>query len=154
MRWQTTMVLKGAALFVLAAAVSSTVPGCIGVNPDVANAAQSCQEFVAGGTVDEHLNVDASVRVFMQAAADFAALSTSVRGSLKTSCAGIATDLGASDSWTELGDSDDAISNGNGTGACDVAQTRITAVMQAHADANFALGVTRGACHPDFQAQE
>jgi hypothetical protein len=53
-----------------------------------------------------------------------------MKGDVKTACAHIASDLGASDSWSALGDGDEAISNANGTGACDVANTASAHVLE------------------------
>jgi hypothetical protein len=70
-----------------------------------------------------------------------------------SACVGIASDLHARDTWSSLGDADDAIANSNGTGACDAARQRIVDIMQAHSTANFALVVSRGACVPDFKTE-
>ncbi len=111
-----------------------------------------CQEL-ANGNFDASIDVDKRVRVFAQAVADYHKLSESMKSASKTACINIATDLGASDSWTALGDSDDAISNSNGTGACDVANARVSAIMTANTSAHFALLLAPGACYPDFTAQ-
>jgi hypothetical protein len=113
----------------------------------------SCPEFEVGGNFDANADVDAHVRAFMQASADLGKIAAALKPAVKTACIGVATDLGAPDSWTALGDSDDAIGNSGGTGACDVARARAQAIMQGNATANFALVVTRGACYPDFTAE-
>ncbi len=113
----------------------------------------SCPEFQVGGTFDSNTKVDARVRAFMQASADLGSMAATLKSAVKTACIGIATDLGDKDTWSAHGDSDDAISNGNGDGACDVARRHMTTIMKANVNANFALVVTRGACHPDFDEE-
>ena len=112
-----------------------------------------CPEFSPGTTVDASLMVDARVRSFMQASADLDGVAASLKAAVKTACIGIASDLGATDTWSSMGDSDDAIANGNGTGACDAASAKIVAIMNAHPNANFALLISRGECHTDFNAE-
>jgi hypothetical protein len=113
----------------------------------------SCPEYQVGSTIDSSTDVDVRVHAFMQASADLGGLSASLRAAVKTACIGVATDLGAQDSWSAHGDSDDAISNSGGTGACDVARAHAVAIMQGHVNANFALVVARGHCYPDFDAE-
>jgi hypothetical protein len=127
---------------------SITAPG---VKPTVAQT-QECQEFT-NGNFDASVNVDSRVRVFAQGVADYHQLGASIKTNAMTACAAIATDLGASDSWTALGDTDDAVSNSNGTGACDVANAKVNAIMSANASAHFAIVQVPGACYPDFAAQ-
>src|SRR5204863_7414974 len=104
--------------------------------------ALTCDEFTSSGEIDAR--VDARVRAFMEATADVHNVGVDLRVKVKDACAGIATDLGANDTWTSLGDVDDALANDAGTGPCNAAAARIRAVMEAHADAHFALVVTRG----------
>jgi len=136
---------------ILVAAPALTL-GCISTDSGITEATKGCDEFQSASSFAE-LQVDAKVKVFMQAAAEFRGVATDTRAAVKEACVGIATDLGADDTWSSMGDSDDAISNAQGTGACDAASTRVTAIMEAHAEANFALTVTRGACHLDFDMQ-
>jgi hypothetical protein len=113
----------------------------------------SCPEYEVGGNFDADTDVDPRVRAFMQASADLGKVAASLRPAVKTACVGIATDLGAPDTWSALGDSDDAISNTSGSGACDAARARAVAILKGNVNANFALVVTRGACYPDFTAE-
>jgi hypothetical protein len=76
-----------------------------------------------------------------------------MKSAVRNACEGMAHDLGVKDTWSSLGDVDDAISNPRGTGACDQVRARIDAIMTANVQANFALVVDRGACHPDFDAE-
>lgn len=110
----------------------------------------TCDEF-ANGQVDTR--VDANVRVFMEATTQFKDVSAKVKVDVRDTCAKIARDLDGDDTWSQFGDDDRALSNDQGTGACDVASARMQAIMEAHADANFSLVVHRGACHRDFAAQ-
>ena len=128
------------------------VQGCVATDSGIGNAGQGCTEFDQA-TIDTNLAVDANVKGFMQASADFRAIGQKVKADVKTACVHIAGDLGAADSWTALGDTDDGISNANGTGACDMASVRIDTIMKASVTANFALLTVPGACHTDFQAQ-
>jgi hypothetical protein len=112
-----------------------------------------CPEFQVGGTFDSSTQIDARVRAFMQASADLGAMASTLKSATRTACIGIATDLALPDTWSAYGDSDDGISNGKGDGACDVARARMVALMTGNVNANFALVVTRGACHPDFDAE-
>jgi hypothetical protein len=130
--------------------------GC--VDPDsplIEESSEGCNEFKAGKDVDANLNVDPTVRVFMQAASDFSRIADNMQGSVLTACANIATDLGASDSWSQLGDTKSRISNSQGTGACDVAGQKIEdfLVGVGTVDSHIALTVTRGECHCDFEEQ-
>lgn len=112
----------------------------------------SCPEFQVGANFDS-ASVDDRVRAFMQASANLGEVAATLKPAVMTACAGIAKDLGAQDTWSALGDSDDALGNSNGTGACDVARARAVAIMKGNVSANFALVVTRGACYPDFGAE-
>jgi hypothetical protein len=69
-----------------------------------------CAEL-SQATIDANLKVDAKVKVFMQASADFRAIGAKVKVDVKKACVNIATDLGAADTWTALGDTDDSIGN-------------------------------------------
>jgi hypothetical protein len=128
---------------------------CISTSSGIAESGEGCPEFTSGATFDDNTKVDVRVRGLMQASADLEAVTATVKAAVKTACVNIAHDLGAQDSWSSLGDVDDAIHNQNGTGACDAANARITAIMQSNAGkaANFALVISRGACHVDFNEQ-
>jgi hypothetical protein len=126
---------------------------CVATTTGTSQSAQGCPEFQQGQAFDGSAMIDARARAFVQAAADLGVVAVSLEGAVKTACIGIAGDLGAPDTWTALGDTDDAISNGNGTGACDAARARIVAIMNANPDANFALAISRGECHTDFDAE-
>ena len=110
------------------------------------SSALKCDDFTTSGKIDA--NLDANVKTFMEATLDVKNVSVDWRAKVRTACATIATDLDGDDTWTALGDTDDAT-----TKACDAAVARISAVMDAHADAHFALSISRGECHRDFQAQ-
>jgi len=145
--------LGGIALGTLIASVES---GCIDPgSPLLQKSSEGCDEFVAGKDVSSTLVVDSKVRAFMQAATDFSRNAESIKSDVVAACANIGRDLGAEDTWSKLGDSDDAISNSNGTGACDAAGSRIEdALIQAErVDAHVAIEVSRGECHLDFDEQ-
>lgn len=126
---------------------------CISTSSGLGQAAQGCPEFKAGATFDSSDGLDVHVRRFMQASADLDGVTGSLRSAVKEACEGMAHDLGVKDTWSSLGDSDDAITNDSGTGSCDQVGARIDAIMTAHVEANFALVVDRGACYPDFTAE-
>ena len=128
------------------------VQGCVATNSDLGGAGGGCAEL-SQATIDSNLKVDGNVKVFMQASADLRDIGKKVKVDVKTACVHIAGDLGGTDTWTALGDTDDAISNAKGTGACDVAGVRIDTIMKASVTANFALITVPGACHTNFQAQ-
>lgn len=146
-----TALRNGLFVFPLVALVPG-VDGCVASNSGIGAAGQGCTEL-SQTTIDAKLDVDATVRVFMQATADLRAVGSKVKLDVKKACASMATDLGAPDTWSALGDGDDAIGNTNGTGACDAASVRIDTIMKASVNANFALLTVPGACHTDFQAQ-
>ena len=133
-------------------ALTPAVEGCVALDSDLGDAVEGCPEL-STTTIDGNLQVDADVRAFMQASADFRVIGEETMARVKTACVGIATDLDAPDTWSALGDGNDSISNADGTGACDAASVRISAIMRASATANFALVTVPGACHADFQAQ-
>lgn len=128
--------------------------GCISSDSGLGGAAKDCPEFKAGVTFDQSLPVDATVRIFMQASADLLAIGDKMKPAVKQACAKIALDLGATDTWSALGDGDASIANDNHTGACDVASAKIGPIMQQAANANFALIWTHGVCRPDFEQQK
>ncbi len=130
-----------------------SVVSCISSTSGLNEASQGCPEFQVGGTVNASADVDVRVRSFMQACSDLGGVAQTAKSAVMTACAGIATDLGAQDTWTAIGDRDDAISNASGTGACDAAKAKIQAIMSADAKAGFALVVSRPPCHPDFDAE-
>lgn len=144
--------LRGGIFILPVVALLPSIQGCISTSSGLGQATEGCTEL-AQATIDANLKVDANVKVFMQASADLRTIGGKVKGDVKKACIGIATDLGATDTWTALGDGDDAISNGNHTGACDAANVRIDAIMKASVNANFALLTVPGECHMDFQAQ-
>lgn len=130
--------------------------GCISPDsPLVEESSEGCNEFQAGKDVPANLNVDPTVRVFMQAASDFAKVADNVESSVLTACANIAKDLGGTDSWSQLGEIKAKISNSQGTGACDVAGQKIEDILVnvGTVDTHIALTVSRGECHVDFDEQ-
>jgi len=133
------------ALFVLAASLTNCSADLLGADTE----GSKCD--VTTASTDTLVN--ANVRLLLQASAELKATASVAKGTVLKACANIATDLGGKDSWTALGDSDGALSNAQGTGACNVAAGRIKAIMEASVSANFALVVTKGACYPDFAAQ-
>jgi hypothetical protein len=146
--------LGGALLTFAAGGIAS---GCIDPSsPLIKESASGCDEFVVGQQVDSSLQVHPKVRVFMQAASDFANDAKDIKGSVMVACTQIATDLGATDTWSSIQDPDKAITNRDGTGACDAASGRIEqALIDAEkVNAKVAIAVSRGECHLDFEEQK
>jgi hypothetical protein len=110
--------------------------------------AEGCNELEAGGTAVANLSIDAKFKAFVEAAADLKAVATTMKGTVKTSCAGIATELGEADTWTAKGDTDDAV-----TTACTVASTKIKAILDANANAQATITVSGGQCSVAGEAQ-
>ena len=137
----------------VAALSAGLIGGCVATNGGVATAGQGCDELDSSDV--SSAKVDADVKIYMQASVDLRAVAARVKTAVKTACVNVATDLGAQDTWTALGDDDDSIANEHGTGACDAANARIQAIMESDAAsrANFALVIAQGACHTDFQTQ-
>jgi len=131
--------------------------GCIDPgSPLIKQSASGCDEFVVGSQVDTGLNVNPKVKAFMQAASDFANDANQIKAAVMTACTKVATDLGAPDTWSAIQDADQAISNRNGTGACDAAGSQIEQrlIDAQKVDAHIALAVSRGECHLDFDEQK
>jgi hypothetical protein len=124
---------------------------CISPNSPLLEAGDECIEFhqTTSGVTAE---VDAKVKVFMEAAADFEKVAAEAKVDVQNACASVATDLGAENTWAGLGDVDAAMSNEQHTGACDAAARRIGEIMDQSSTVSFALMVTRGSCHCDFDA--
>jgi hypothetical protein len=130
------------------------IADCISTTSGISEATQGCPEIDAGAdAAASAVTVDTKVRAFMEASIDLRAVAAVVKPAVKAACVGIAKDLGAHDTWTALGDVDDAMSNAKGTGACDTARRSIVAILTAHSNTAFALVVSRGACVPDFRAE-
>ena len=110
--------------------VGAPLASCIATTPSstgTSSPALSCPEFQPGGALDESVKVDVRVRAFVASSADLTGVATALKTAVKEACVGIDNDLGVTDTWSTsggAGDSDDAISNANGTGACDAARAR------------------------------
>ena len=130
--------------------------GCIDVNDSgLLEAGEGCDEFEAGATLDASVDVDANVRLFVDATAELHGVTQEMKVAVRDACANIALDLGAQDTWSTFGDDDACISNDEGTGACDAARVMIEGVLEASAtvEANLALVVSRGRCFMDYDLQ-
>jgi hypothetical protein len=143
----------GTLAFAVAAGASSV--GCVAGDSGAGSGTVAGCDAITADKIDDTLDVDPTVRVFLQASVDFRAVARKAKAAAKSSCVNIATDLGVTDTWTALGDGDDTIANQAGTGACDAATARIRQIMEASgaANANFALVTSPGACRVDFTAQ-
>jgi hypothetical protein len=121
---------------------------------DIQAAASGCDEFQSGGQAVAALDIDAKVKAFAQATSDLRDLGKGIKADVKLACINIAKDLGETDRWSS-DDADSALSNSGKTGACDVAASRIDAIMTAsiQAGASFALEVSGGQCAIDANVQ-
>jgi len=115
---------------------------------DAADAVSGCNELEAGGTAVANLSIDAKFKAFVEAAADLKAVATTMKTEVKTSCANIATGLGEMDTWTAMGDTDNAV-----TTACTAASTKIKAILDANATAQATITVSGGQCTVAADAQ-
>lgn len=148
-----TQIMTGLRVLLLLAAAAPLAGGC-GVAKDLGEVTSGCDEFEDGGAAVAQLEVDANVKAFAQASAELKSVGESIKADVKTACIHIATDLGESDRWSG-DDSDDAISNSQKTGACDVVAAKIDTIMSAAADAgaDFALQVSGGECTVNASVQ-
>src|SRR5262252_698420 len=148
---RTRMISNSLSLIALAAIPA--LASCA-LKHDLQEATSGCDEFAAGGAAVEKLNVSSNVKAFAEASTELKSITDSVKSDVKLACIHIATDLGETDRWSG-DDSDDAISNSQKGGACDVAATKIDAIMSAAAaaGANFALEVSGGECTVDADLQ-
>jgi hypothetical protein len=124
-------------------------------SPLVEDSSEGCDEFVVGQDVDPNLEVDQTVKHFMQAASDFAQVGNDMEAAVLTACSNIAKDLGEADTWSSIENQEDKLTNASGTGACDVAGKKIQDMLIAAGpvEGTFAVAVSRGECHLDFEAQ-
>src|SRR6266851_5117235 len=125
-----------------------------GLKKDVEAAASGCDEFQGGDQAVATLDIDAKVKAFAQASSELKVVGDGIKVDVKSACINIAKDLGETDRWSG-DDADSALSNADKTGACDVAASKIDAIMTAsiQAGASFALEVSGGQCAVDAEAQ-
>jgi hypothetical protein len=149
MRLQTTSIWP----CIMGVAAMPMLSSC-GLKNEIQAAAGGCDEFQAGGQGVAALEIDAKVKAFTQASAELREVSDGIRADVKLACINIAKDLGETDRWSD-DNSDSALSNADKTGACDVAASKIDAIMAAtiQAGASFALEVSGGQCAIDAEAQ-
>jgi hypothetical protein len=121
---------------------------------ELEQAASGCDEFQSGGQAVASLDISAKVKAFAQASSELKVLGEGIKAEVKLACVNIATDLGETDRWS-ADTADSALSNGDKSGACDVAASRIDAIMTASvaAGTSFALEVSGGQCSVDADTQ-
>ena len=117
---------------------------------DAADLASGCDELNQGATAVGMLDIDAKLKAFVVASADLQTVATRIKADVKAACVDMATRLGATDTWTAKGDSDDAI-----TEACNQASAKVTEILNANANANLTVSISGGECtvNADVQAQ-
>lgn len=147
--------MRSLSRMIVALAVASPLASCVAEDSPIFDGGEECTAFAPGEPVPDDLDVRPSVRAFMKAASNLTAVGAEMGQEVLDACAGIATDLGAEDTWSQLDGLERQIANGNQTGACDAATARILDVLAdaKQVDATVALLVTRGECHIDFEAQ-
>ncbi len=125
---------------------------CLSIDRDLIGTQEGCDELESG---ELETVPDVRVRALVAAAIDFDATSAEMRDAVRDACAGIAADLGAPNSWNDIDDVNERITNEDGTGACDVAGVALTALLERAADAGVAIGlaVSEGVCLPDVETQ-
>ena len=140
---------------VIALGVGAGLGACVSEDSPIFDGTEECTAFAPGEPVPDDAEVNSDVRKFMQAASDLTAIGDQMAHDVLEACSGIATDLGAEDTWSDEENLDRAISNPDGTGACDAASKNILEVLTdaGEVNAKVALLVTRGECHIDFEAQ-
>jgi hypothetical protein len=145
--------LRRAATPALALALACSAAGCISTDSDVLDATEGCDELQTGNASE--LKIDAKAKDFILASQDVSASIDKVSGDVLTACAGMAADLGADDTWSNEKTLKLKISNDADTGACDVALKKIDENMNRAAQANVDLrvGLVKGECHLEFDAQ-
>jgi hypothetical protein len=114
---------------------------------DAADALEGCNELDNPSAVG-NLSIDAKFKAFVTAAADLKVVAKNMSTEVRTSCAGIATALGAEDTWTSKGETDAAV-----TAACTAASAKIDAILQANANAQATITVSGGQCTVEADAQ-
>ncbi len=148
-----TLPLSCVRVALLPALLAGFTVGC--VDPDsplIQQSAEGCDEIESSATI-ESVEVDESVRRLMSAAADFSAVVSQAEGDVFEACAGIATDLGAGDTWSAIEDRSAKISNDDGTGACDQAALKLEAALPASAEINVAIEYQKGYCYVEYERQ-
>src|SRR5262245_36895161 len=93
-------------------------------SPIVRDGTGGCEELRTSADLSA-LKVDARVRQMMVATREVSAVVQTSKEAVATACANIAKDLGATDTWSAIEDTNEAISNPERTGACDQAAAKI-----------------------------
>ena len=140
---------------ILAGAMLSPLLVDCGAAKDFQELSAGCNEVSQGTDAVGRLEIDASVKAIATASAELKASAARIKTDVKAACVDVCNRLGMEDTWSSYGDDDKAISNADGTGACDVAAREINAIMiEAKGSAHFALVVTEPKCtvDTDFQA--
>ena len=96
----------------------AALAACMSTDSPVLDGTEECTAFEPGQPVPDDLDVRRPVRVFMNAAAQLSKIADDMGHEVFDACAGIATDLGAEDTWSALPQLDRKISNADKTGAC------------------------------------
>ena len=139
----------------LSSVYAAALSACISGDSKVLNATEGCEEVRGTDMVPESLKIDPHVRLYTQAAIDLRGAALDFRKQARETCASVALDLGAPDTWNALGEGDDAISNSSGTGACDAAAQEVERLLNQNGQARaiVAVDVSQGDCHLDFAEQ-
>jgi hypothetical protein len=119
--------------------------GCISKDSGILDAAKGCEDLEG---------VDQDVAVMVEAANALDQSLDGLAGDVGEACANVASELGATDTWSAIEDSALAIVNDEGTGACNAAASSIETILRDElaAGITFAFDVQRGPCHVDYDA--
>lgn len=138
---------------VVALALACSASGCISTESDVLDATEGCDELETGNAAA--LEIDPKAQEFILASEEVTGSVQRVSDDVLVACAGIATDLGAADTWSNEKTLKAKISNDADTGACDVALIKIDENQRRAAEVNVDIRVAmaKGECHLEFDAQ-
>ena len=97
---QDTIPTRPSALMPAFLMATLAASGCISTESEVLDATEGCEEFDADEVED--LDIDADAKAFIMASLDVEQSVNAVSDDVLEACAGIATDLGAPDTWSDL----------------------------------------------------
>ena len=114
---------------------------------DLLEAAEGCDEFSASANFGASLDIDARVKVFMEASGRFEALGNLMISDVSTACINIAKAGGGDETKWAGKEGKDLVD-----AACGEAAARIDAVLAANASASLEILVTGGECKASLEA--
>ncbi len=136
----------------LVGVVAVVSAGCSLAQEAATAAVVGCNEFPSH--IDT-LNLSGDAQAFVQAGADLVQIAGTLEGDVTAACAGIATDLGVTDTWTAMGPSGGGTADDEVQEACRQAQDAINAVLNGGGSAQVSCGLsaTGGQCTVDANVE-